>query len=361
MVRCLTILLLFFCQTAVAERPRLYIVHSDSCLPCRIFEKRYCNDPEFKAALQNAYELRSLDWDIPEQRDKAIALGIVRLPGFSAWRGNRNIRTFTGFVNTEKGTQDFMNLLNIEWPRPEAPAPPVEQPVKPPVRAPDPVPPAVLEEAVKSQLKDFSSKSEAERKEILQSIASLKGDLSGVEGSLKKTLDELAKRSQDKPDPAPAESAVSPPIVNSGSSSPTAAKWLAVLSWAGKAALTVAAPEVALPASAGLTVLGGLMTWARRRRQQKAASVPQLGTRANPITVSEPAQIRTETKYVVHETDMLGEAYREGIRRVGNAYRENRPDIIEILKQVDAAADQIFHGQRVVKRPQTAQVSENSP
>lgn len=318
-------------STATAERPRLYIVHSDSCAPCRAFHRRFAADREFELALRGAYDLRSLDWGIPVQRSKAITLGIDRLPGFCARRGNKTVRVFAGFVDTPQGIQKFMDQLNVEWPRPVAPLPPQERPVvpeppaEPTLPADPPDPPELPAEPA---------------------------DSPGAPGP---------------PTEPPAQPAVpvepAEPTAASAQRpwSSTTAKWAGVIKWVGKTALTIAAPEIALPASAGLTVLGGLVSWSRRRQRQKAASAPQLGTKANPITITEPAAVRTETKYVVHETDLLGEAYREGVRRVGNAYRENRPDIIEILKQVDAAADQIFHGQRVARRPQVAQVSENSP
>jgi hypothetical protein len=81
----------------------------------------------------------------------------------------------------------------------------------------------------------------------------------------------------------------------------------------------------------------------------------------NPIRVADGGDVRTETKFVVTETDVLGEAFKEAIRRVGNTHRESSPHIVEALKQVDAAAMQLAHGKRVTRRPAMAPVSESDP
>jgi hypothetical protein len=84
-----------------------------------------------------------------------------------------------------------------------------------------------------------------------------------------------------------------------------------------------------------------------------------LGHSSNPIVVSDSYGPRTETKFVRHETDVLGESYAEAIRRVGNMHRESQPGIIDVLKQVDSAAQQLAHGRRVVRRPLTESTTEN--
>ena len=137
----------------------------------------------------------------------------------------------------------------------------------------------------------------------------------------------------------------------------TGDKWLQLGAWAARTAVTIAAPEIAIPGSAALTAAGLALSWLRRKRQARQPGV--LGSRSNPITVHEPAAVQTETKYVVTESDVLGEAYREAARRVANTYREKNPAIVDVLKQLDGAATQIAHGARVQRRQPAA--SETLP
>lgn len=129
---------------------------------------------------------------------------------------------------------------------------------------------------------------------------------------------------------------------------PTLAKWLSVGRWAAQTGLAIAAPEIAIPGSIALSAAGLAITWLRRRQTARQPGV--LGSRSNPITLHEPAAVQTETKYVVTESDILGEAYREAVRRVGNSHRERNPAIVDVLKQIDGAATQIAHGSRVSRR-----------
>lgn len=123
--------------------------------------------------------------------------------------------------------------------------------------------------------------------------------------------------------------------------------------------ITLAAPQYAIPLSIATGIAGCVI---RRRQQRKAGQRPAaLGSSSNPITMHEPAATKTETKYVVTESDVLGEAYREAVRRVGNSHRERMPGIVDVLKQIDEAATHIAHGQRVVRRPKAQSQSETLP
>lgn len=138
--------------------------------------------------------------------------------------------------------------------------------------------------------------------------------------------------------------------------------WVSVMKSLAVGAVAIAAPQVAIPLTAGLGAAGWL--WSKRKqRLAKVRPAPPaaLGSNANPITFFEPASTKTETKYVVTESDVLGEAYKEAVRRVGNSHRERMPGIVDVLKQVDAAAQHIAHGARVVRRPTTESQSETLP
>jgi chemotaxis protein histidine kinase CheA len=138
--------------------------------------------------------------------------------------------------------------------------------------------------------------------------------------------------------------------------------WVSVMKSLAVGAVTLAAPQFAIPLTAGLGAAGWL--WSKRKQRlakAQPAPRPQLGSNQNPITFFEPSATKIETKYVVTESDVLGEAYKEAVRRVGNSHRERMPGIVDVLKQVDAAAQHIAHGARVVRRPSSEPQSESLP
>ncbi len=395
------------------EKPELFIIHSDTCPPCRNFDNVFTSRPEFRRALQDAYTLRELDWANPEDRRAAVSMGVDRVPSYVAFRGPKKIAMHVGWTmsdndaHIDQAIACLLRDLNVEWPPAPAPAA---------VRAPDPPRPALpaagvdidarnaitrlatqtkqlqtsqerTEQSVRALERDMQDvKSELNRatsglqeqlktsqtevrsisQTLQQSIERLQSshektqtEVSSIGPDLRKSIEQqlATMRAPQSPlDALPPRPDISTEIPNVSGSPSTSGKWLSVLAWAGKAALTVAAPEVAIPGSVLLTAAGVAASWIRKRRQPAP-----LGTSSNPIRVVDPATVRTETKYVETQSDILGEAYKEGIRRVGNAYREARPDIIDVLKQVDAAAEQIVHGQRVARRPSSVPASENAP
>lgn len=396
---------------APVEKPELYFVRSDNCAPCRHFDRVFTTRPEFRRALEDAFTVRQLDWDKPKDYAAAVAMGVDRVPSFVAYRGSRRIASHVGWTvssndaHIDQAIAALMRDLNVEWP----PAP---------VRAPDPPRPALPAAGVDidarnaiTRLATQTKQLQASQERTEQSVQSLERDMRDVKSELNRAtsgLQEQLKTSQTEVrsisqtlqqsierlqsshektqtevsligpairktieqqlagslgptlksplDALPPRSDISAEIPEGSGPPSTSGKWLSVLAWAGKAALTVAAPEVAIPGSVLLTAAGVAASWIRKRRQPAP-----LGTSSNPITIAEPAAVKTETKFVVHESDVLGEAYKEAIRRVGNAHRENQPEVIELLKQVDAAAVQLAHGQRVSRRPASVPASENAP
>lgn len=139
----------------------------------------------------------------------------------------------------------------------------------------------------------------------------------------------------------------------------TASRWLAVLSFVGKTGLAIAAPEIAIPGTAALGVIGYGLTWLRNRRRSRQPG--PIGSATNPIRVSDTSEVKTETKFVVNETDVLGEAFQEAIRRVGNQHRETSPAVTDALRQVVGAAEQLAHGRRVARRPTKLTQPETIP
>ena len=396
-------------------KPELYIIHSDACPPCRNFDDVYDHHAQLRQTLRAAFHLRSLDWDIPAQQAIARSWGVTAVPTFVVRRNGQIRFVHVGFTSSKKpeavaeAINSLMDGIRVEWP-PAQPTAPVPAPG--PVQAPAPVPadkrpaagqsPPAADEVAREAISQLASQSRelktgqarTEQKvealqadvqtirgditqlntEITQSTSSVRDHVESTSRTLQETMERHMKSIFDE-STTPAPPAAAPPIVLSpvgenvavrpdeGLPDPqaapvhhTASKWLQVARWAGRTGLAIAAPEVFLPGGIALAIAGAGLQWWRRRRQPKP-----LGTIDNPIRVTDPTTVKTETKFVVHESDILGESYREAIRRVGNAHRENSPEVIDVLKQVDAAATQIAHGRRVVRRPAIAPASENAP
>ena len=383
-----------FAQTP--SKPVLYIVHSDACAPCQIFDKIFCNRADFQTALRDACELRELDWAVPDQQASAIAMGVDSLPTYLVYRNGRLVAKHVGFATSfqpsavERAIEDLMVDLGIAWPpnRGKAKAP-AERPGTGDVTTPSKPTEAMVDREARdaitrlaTQSRNISEDVKNLRDEVTQSNSSLRSQITesnrqsrtqlesisrtlqkSIESTRSSTREELQtiirERLADAGSPAQIPGTVDISTeISSDKSAPgaTTSKWLRVLAWAGRTGLAIAAPEVAIPGSIGLTVAGLGLRWLMRRRQPKP-----LGTVENPIRVADNGEVKTETKFVVSETDVLGESFREAIRRVGNTHRESSPHIVDVLKQVDAAATQLAHGKRVTRRPAMAPVSENDP
>lgn len=392
--------------TPVSQRPTLIIVHSDSCPPCRIFDKVYQIDPAFRDALNEAFELKSLDWDIPSQRADAVALGVDRMPTYIVLRGNRRVAVHYGFAvsmnaaEVDRSIAALCNSLHVEWPRPDrsrvnrTPAEPRQE--RPREVAPE-LPRVNPGPTVDHVARDGITRLASESRELQQAqqrteraVQSLQADVESVRSQVSQSREILSEQLKESHEstrseiskiterltesmersifeespadpvaPSPESVSANPSISAEMKPGPTASKWLAVLAWAGRTGLAIAAPEVLIPGSALLTAAGFAAQMMRRRRATRQPA--PLGHHTNPIVISEAGPVRTETKFVRTETDVLGESYAEAIRRVGNIHRESQPYIVDVLQQVDAAARQLAHGQRVVRRPANESTSETTP
>ena len=407
-------------SSARPEKPTLMIVHADWCQPCRVFDKVFEIDPVFRKALQQAFTLKSLDWQVPSERAAAVAMGIERVPSYVVLRGNRRVAVSEGFAfdmnakAVDAAIAGLMNDLHVEWPPARMEAPPKSEPKPPRVVAPDP--PRVNQgPAVDQVARDGITKLASESKQLREAqqetqkaVAGLQSDVSAVRSQVSESREILSQQLKQSHEstrselttitdrlkesiertilqPAPPVPATRPAlpvpdahidgsdIFTDGTdtsrdggdistemkTSPVASKWLSVLAWAGRTGLAIAAPEVAIPGTALATAAGFALQMLRRRR---AARQPApLGHASNPIVINEVGPVRTETKFVRTETDVLGESFAEAIRRVGNLHRESQPNIVDVLQQVDAVARQLAHGQRVVRRPVNEPTSETIP
>lgn len=112
----------------------LIIVHSDSCGPCREFDRMYLQDGAFRKALHNAFDLRAYDADDARQWALARQLGVTRVPSFVTHDARGRWRPpIVGF--NPKNPQLLLTELGVSLPAESAPAPEITAPVPSP---PDP-------------------------------------------------------------------------------------------------------------------------------------------------------------------------------------------------------------------------------
>lgn len=376
------IAVMFFAPLAACWQDNrvLVIVTQDNCPPCQVFDRVYTIDRELRETLNRAFDLRELDRGIPSQRLAAEKLGVKVAPAFLVLRDGKPVSTHYGFSPTmnvasvNRAIEDLMDDLGVEWPMPEIepprkaePAPRRSDPQPEAPWKPIPVPESqgpMIDQVAREQIGQLDRKVDSIRSEVSNSASKLqlkieqesKESRSQIESVSKSIRESVSLIEREKIVQRDAPNEPTKLIEQSTDAGPTASKWLNVLGWVAKTGIAVAAPEIALPGAAGLAVLGFGWKWWKNRRSPKP-----LGSVENPLRFADPGEVKTETKYVVSETDILGEAYREAIRRVGNQNRETSPNIIEVLKQVDAAASQLAHGKRVARRPYVAPVSENAP
>lgn len=386
-------------------KPTLWIVHADWCPPCRVFDKTFSENDDFQTALRRAANLRELDWDKPADRAYAInTLKVDRVPTYVLVRNGMMVSRHVGFTSSaapaavKEAMHELMDRLNIAWPpaRSEAAPRPAPRPAPQPARPAEPLidreardgitklstqskqlaetqeQTARRVEAIGADLQkirsEVSESTNALRSQIESGSRESRTQLESISQSLQKSIEStrsstreelqtiIRERIEADHNTEPATDISTEIPREESAPGPTASKWLRVLAWAGKTGLAIAAPEVAIPGSIGLTVAGLGLRWLMRRKTPKP-----LGSVDNPIRLNDVSEVKTETKFVVSESDVLGESYAEAIRRVGNAHRETNPAAIDLLTQVEGAARQLAHGRRVSRRPKSAPASETLP
>jgi thiol-disulfide isomerase/thioredoxin len=351
--------------SAVAGKPILYVVHADWCPPCRCFDRAWSEDRQFRDALQNAFEVRELDWENPIQQAQAKMLGVSDLPTYIVLRGNLKIASSTGFTTSAselpKAKAKLMQDLRVEWPPARQPAVPA-----PPLRAPDPrspVPQAAVppvDQIAREQIEKTQQAIGSLEKRISESHESTRTEIQSVTERIREILERRTENTSEQsafnelPSVGPEQS--EPP-----KRSETSAKWISFLTKAGKVALVAAAPEFVIPGSIGLTALGLGAAWLKSRRRTRPRDDPvhadsYRGSHQGNVTVLRDSESRANTAnhYVVKETDRAGEAYKEALRRITAAYKSDKPGIVDVARQVEHVAQEILRGQTVSARSQQA-------
>jgi hypothetical protein len=292
---------------ASSGKPRLYVIESESCGPCRVFCEHWSQTPGFAATLRSAFDVRGLHWENPEQQRLAQQLGVSRLPAFVVVLPNgRQYEPIIGFTTPN----DLLQRLRL------------------------PLLPATSEKSSKSksQPRSETSADDTSRQEIRRlesSIETLRKQLQSLNipadqstelQALRKTLEDLQSAGERSPGPVD----ISTEMPAAGGLSLGSKLPGGLMTFAVKAAAAIALPEVAIPAGAmslGATAFG----WWLGRRRRRTGPVTSMSdqSRVVPIAVESPPPpqfIHTETRFVDVERDTHAQAHAWAVAELVRKY-----------------------------------------
>lgn len=280
------------------QEPTIYIVHASWCAPCQRLKRDWANVPGFEQAVDDAYNIVDLDWNIPAKQRIARALGVTSLPTMVVVRNGMVMTAYQGY---DGNVQKLMEGILLEWPVVKEPL--IPAPRAPPVQAPSPVKPDPRIDQLMQRIEDLASRMSTPPPAVV---------------------------TPPKPDPPAAKPPVvfppdSPPLANTDKSDilpPETSrgvgdKWLGVLTTIGKVGLVALAPEVALPASAGLTAVGYVLSQLHKQRSKKQNNKAVTNHHTiveRPVVVEtesppQPGRVEQTNHYVHIENDSHKEAW----------------------------------------------------
>lgn len=233
------------------QEPTIYIVHASWCAPCQRLKRDWANVPGFEQAVDEAYNIVDLDWNIPAKQRIARALGVTSLPTMVVVRNGMVMTAYQGY---DGNVQKLMEGILLEWPVVKEPL--VPAPRAPPVQAPSPVKPDPRIDQLMQRIEDLASRISTPPPAV---VTPPKPDPPAAKPPVVFPPDPPPLANTDKSD-------ILPPETSRG----VGDKWLGVLTTIGKVGLAVVAPEVALPASAGLTAVGFVLSQLKKRRGEAA-------------------------------------------------------------------------------------------
>lgn len=295
-------------------KPVLLVWESDDCDACKAFRADW---PLLKSRLQSRFDVRKHDFD--NDLIQRAQQQVTAVPSFVVFDG-RSFRTaYRGYSQAERNR--FLRALGLPPIRPPTPKTgAVPRPPKPRVDRPTPKaesPPAFPAVPIPDLLDRLKPNSESSA--VDRGFTERSGG--GWFGSILKTCGSIGL----------------------------------------KLGLTAAAGKLAIPAAggAGALWLGSTLLgiWRKRRERKRFQrhGVSPATPPANHTTetiIERPAPDRTVNHYITKPTDRLGEAFREALRRVGAVYRDSAPQTIEVIKQIEHVADEIYRGENVATRDQ---------
>jgi len=290
---------LLLTAAAFAQRPEpgvppgwsLYVVHAPWCAPCNRFRNDYHTIDQFRNELESSFAVKSVEWDKPGEQRFARRFAIASLPGFIVFHNGIHQQSFSGYNGDWRG---FLERLNLDVDGAgQTPRGGTEGPARPVTPAP-PVAPMLPE------ITDLRLQIDRLRDQLKQQAASV---ASSPKAPATNDIPRQVSTLESPPLPT-----LAIPAAGHSAGAGVGADWAKV----GAAALTLLAPQVALPAGA----IGAAATVFQmlRRRRQAMAQQPQRHTIVErPVPVAMPAapqaaQVVTQNQYVPIDTDTTAEA-----------------------------------------------------
>ena len=295
---------------AFAQRPEpgvppgwtVYVVHAPWCAPCQRFRRDYDTIAQFRGPLESAFSVKSCEWERPSEQRFARRFGISQLPGFVVFRNGIHQQSFTGY---DGNWQAFLERLNLDvggaW---QAPRGGTEGPARPAT-------PALPVAPMLPEITDLRLQIDRLREQLRDQ---LKQQAAGAASAPKAPAATDIPRQVDTPEPPPLPTLAIPAAGHSAGAG-VGADWAKL----GAAALTLLAPQVALPAGA-IGAAATVFQMLKKRRQAMAAQHTQQAQQprqmvverpvvVNSDTLPPPAQVVTQNQYVPVERDTHREAW----------------------------------------------------
>ena len=292
-------------SAALAQRPELgvppgwavYVVHAPWCAPCQRFRRDYDTISQFRGPLESAFAVKSCEWEKTSEQRFARRFGVSALPGFIVFRNGIHQQSFTGY---DCNWRAFLERLNLDVDGAEET---IEERGNPP-EASRPVTP---DERAIPEIADLRAELDRLRRQMAEA-AKQKQRIDTVPGALPGTQPVARPGSQAESFPLPPVLSIPAVEAPAGGGSGVAEQWGKV----GLAALTLLAPQFAIPAGA-IGVAGTVFQMLRRRRQQMQAQQPRQTVIERPVPVPIPqpppaAQVVTQNQYIPIDTDTTADA-----------------------------------------------------
>jgi len=268
----------------------LYVVHAPWCAPCNRFRNDYHTIDQFRNQLESSFAVKSAEWDKPSEQRFARRFAIASLPGFIVFHNGIHQQSFSGY---DGNWQAFLERLNLDVDRAgQAPRGGTEGPARP----------VTPTEQALPEITDL-------RLQIHRLREQLKQQAAGAASASKAPAATDIPRQVETAEPPPLPTLAIPAAGHSAGAG-VGADWAKL----GAAALTLLAPQIALPAGA-IGAAATVFQMLRKRRQtmaqQPRQTSPTIIERPVPVPIPQPppaAQVVTQNQYVPIDTDTTADA-----------------------------------------------------
>ena len=272
----------------------VYVVHASWCAPCQRFKNDYFGNAEFRNVLESGFAVKNCDWERGNDQRFARRHGISSLPGFIVFRNGVHQYSFVGYNGDWRAFCEKLNL-DVDGAG-QAPRSGTEGPARPITPVERSLP----------EIADLRAELDRLRRQMAEAA---KQRIDTVPGALPDTKPAALPGSQAEASPLPPVLSIPAVEAPAGGGSAVAEDWAKV----GAAALTILAPQFAIPAGA-IGVAGTVFQMLRKRRQSMQQQPQGQTVIERPIPVAmpampQPAQVVTQNQYVPIDTDSTADAY----------------------------------------------------